>query len=111
MDEQRLVSPEEAQRLLREGALLLDVRNDDEWAEGRAPGAMHVALADLPDHVNDFDATRMIVCVCRSGGRSHRAALFLMEHGLTAANLDGGMLAWAEAGGPLESDGGEPTVA
>ncbi len=111
MDELRLVSPEEAQLLFREGALLLDVRNDDEWAEGRASGATHVALSELPDHVDDFDATRTIVCVCRSGARSRRAALFLIEHGFTAANLEGGMIAWAEADGPLESDGGEPTVA
>jgi rhodanese-related sulfurtransferase len=111
MDELRVVSPDEAQRLIREGALLLDVRDDDEWAQGRAPGATHVALGELPDRVAELDATRMTVCVCRVGGRSRRAALFLIEQGFDAANLDGGMIAWVEAGGALESDGAEPSVA
>lgn len=111
MDELRVVSPTEAQQLAREGALLLDVREDDEWTRGRAPGATHVPLAQLPDQVDELDSTRIVVCICRSGGRSLRAAHFLLEHGVVVANMGGGMIAWAEAGGPLESDGGDPTVA
>jgi len=111
MDELRVVSSDEAQRLIREGALLLDVRDDDEWAQGRAPGATHVILGELPDRVGELDVTRTVVCVCRVGGRSRRAALFLIERGFDAANLDGGMVAWVEAGGPLESDGAEPSIA
>jgi rhodanese-related sulfurtransferase len=109
MDALRVVGPDEAQRLVGEGALLLDVREDDEWSAGRAPGAMHVPLAELPDRLEELDA-RPVVCVCRSGVRSRRAALFLLEHDVDAVNLEGGMIAWAEAGGPLESDGDEPTV-
>ncbi len=110
MDALRAVGPDEAQRLGDAGALLLDVREDDEWSAGRAPGARHVPLAELPDHVGDFDGTISVVCVCRSGARSRRAALFLLEHGVDAVNLEGGMVAWVEAGGPLESDGDQPTV-
>jgi rhodanese-related sulfurtransferase len=111
MDEPRAVSPADARRLVAEGALLLDVRNADEWAQGRAPGATHVPLSDLPDHLGELGSTGTVVCVCRSGHRSRRAALFLLERGVDAANLEGGMIAWVESGGPLESDVGEPTVA
>jgi rhodanese-related sulfurtransferase len=110
MDALRVVGPDEARRLVDAGALLLDVREGEEWSAGRAPGASHVPLAELPDRLDDLDASRSVVCVCRSGSRSRRAALFLIEHGVDAANLEGGMIAWAEAGGPLESDGDEPTV-
>ncbi len=110
MDELREVDPAEARRLVDAGALLLDVRDDDEWESGRAPGATHVALAELPDRVGELDPSREVVCVCRSGGRSRRAALFLSDAGFVAVNLDGGMAAWAEDGGPLESDGGVPAI-
>jgi rhodanese-related sulfurtransferase len=110
MDELREVSPAEAREWADDGAVLLDVRESHEWSAGRAPGALHVPLADLPDRVGDLDPTRRVVCVCRSGGRSRRATAFLVEHGIDAVNMEGGMVAWADAGGPLESDGGEPLV-
>jgi len=70
-----------------------------------------VALSDLPDHVGDFDPARPIICVCRSGARSARAATFLLEQGLPASNLEGGMMAWDAAGAPMVADAGEPVVA
>ena len=110
MPEIRNVDVTEAAHLAQEGALLLDVRQDDEWTAGHAPGARHVPLADLPDHVESFDADRSIVVVCRSGGRSARATAFLVEHGLPAVNLAGGMTAWAQEGQPLSAESGDPTV-
>jgi rhodanese-related sulfurtransferase len=110
MDELRVVSPVEARSLADGGALLLDVRNEDEWSAGRAPGALHVSLPELADRVGDLDPARPVICVCRSGGRSRRAALLLLEHGVDAANMEGGMIAWVEAGGPLESDGDGPEI-
>ena len=110
MAEIRNVDVTEAAHLARDGALLLDVRQDDEWDAGHAPDARHVALADLPDHVESLDARQLIVCVCRSGGRSARATAFLMEHGFNAFNLAGGMTAWAQEGQPLTTESGDPTV-
>ncbi len=61
------------------GAILLDVREDDEWTAGHAPGAVHVRLGDLDTHV--FDTTTPIVAVCRSGGRSRSASMKLAATG------------------------------
>jgi rhodanese-related sulfurtransferase len=88
----------------------LDVREDNEWESGRAPKATHVALNEVPDHLEEFPSDRVIVCVCRSGARSGRAAKFLVEQGRQAVNLEGGMLAWSAEGEPLEADIDEPTI-
>jgi rhodanese-related sulfurtransferase len=110
MAELRNVDVNEARELASQGALLLDVREDDEWRSGRAPGAVHVPLAELPDHLDELARDRPIVCVCRSGGRSSRAGQFLVEQGFEAVNLAGGMQAWAAAGEDLVADGGEPSI-
>jgi rhodanese-related sulfurtransferase len=104
------VNVNEALKLLDQGALLLDVREDDEWDLGHAPHATHVALSEVPDHLDEFDKSRQIVCVCRSGGRSKRAGQFLLEQGFDVVNLAGGMTAWASEGAPLASDKGDPTI-
>lgn len=99
-----------AQEMVREGALLLDVREDDEWDAGHAEDALHVALSSVPDALDDLPRDRLIVCVCRSGGRSARAGNFLVEHGFDVVNLEGGMTAWRDSGYALVSDDGEPTI-
>jgi rhodanese-related sulfurtransferase len=106
MTEIRNVDVAEALDLLATGALLLDVRELDEWEGGHASDATHAPLSEVPDHVERLPRDRVIVCVCRSGGRSARAARFLAEQGLDVVNLMGGMTAWAEHGAPLvaESD-------
>jgi rhodanese-related sulfurtransferase len=110
MVEARNVNVAEAIALVEDGALLLDVREDNEWESGRAPNATHVALNEVPDHVDEFAKDRTIVCVCRSGARSGRATTFLVEQGLDAVNLEGGMLAWSAEGEPLVGDVDEPTI-
>lgn len=110
MAELRIVNVTEAKQLVVGGALLLDVRDQNEWEAGRAPSAIHVPLSELPDHLDDFARERLIVCVCRSGGRSGRAARFLAVEGFDVANLDGGMIAWASDGEDLIADGADPTV-
>jgi len=104
------VSVDEARELLAGGALLLDVREDNEWSLGHAPEARHIALAEVPDHLEELDRNRRIVCVCRSGGRSARAGEFLLEQGFDVVNLDGGMTAWAQQAGPLVAEHGNPVI-
>ncbi|AQT78257.1 thiosulfate sulfurtransferase [Mycolicibacterium litorale] len=90
-------------------ALLLDVREDDEWMAGHAPGAVHVRLGDVDPAA--FDRRVPIVAICRSGNRSRAAALKLAGAGLAAYNLDGGMKAWQDCGRPVvRDDGGVGTV-
>lgn len=110
MVEARNVNVAEALDLLGGGAFLLDVREDNEWESGRAPTATHVALSEVPDHLDDLPSDRLIVCVCRSGARSGRATQFLLEQGRDAVNLEGGMLAWSAEGEPLVGDLDEPTI-
>jgi rhodanese-related sulfurtransferase len=110
MPELRNVSVTEATELLRAGALLLDVREQSEWELGRAPQALHIPIAEVPDHLDELEKDRQIVCACRSGGRSSRAGQFLAEQGFDVVNLEGGMRAWSEEGQPLASDHGEPVI-
>ena len=110
MSELRNISVEEALALVSDGALLLDVREDNEWDAGHAADATHIALSDVPDHLDDLTKGRVIVCVCRSGVRSSRAATFLIQNGHDAINLEGGMLSWADNGAPIVGEGAEPSI-
>jgi rhodanese-related sulfurtransferase len=106
------VDATEGRSLVEDGALLLDVRQPNEWEAGHAPGATFVPLGDVPTHVDDLPRDRRIVAICRSGARSGRATEFLVAQGFDAVNLAGGMKAWAQAGYPVETDDGSPgTVA
>jgi rhodanese-related sulfurtransferase len=102
------VGPEEAARRVDEGAVLLDVREPDEWHAGHAPDAVHVPLAALAASIGRFDKDQPIVAVCRVGGRSERAASVLLQRGYDAVNLAGGMQAWRSAGMPVVTDAGDP---
>lgn len=102
------VSPEEAARSIADGALPLDVREDDEWQAGHAPGALHLALGKLSEGYRSLPQDRPIVAICRIGGRSERAAIALRDVGYDVVNLAGGMQAWAADGRPVVTDDGSP---
>ena len=105
------IDPAGANALVDGGALLLDVREDDEWAAGHAPGATHLRLGLLNEQRPANDG-RTIVAVCRSGARSGKATEALRAWGYDAVNLAGGMQAWAAEGLPVVTDDGGPgTVA
>lgn len=96
---------------LPEGVVLLDVREDDEWAAGHAPDAVHVPLAQVPARLDEIPSDEVVHVVCRSGGRSAQATAWLNRNGYDAVNVSGGMGAWLEAGRPMVSENGdEPTV-
>ena len=90
------LTPAEAHRLLRDGtAVLVDVRESDEFEAGHAPGAAHVPLSRLADGTATLPAGCEPVLVCRSGNRSLRAAGLLAARGVRAPDVIGGMCAWA----------------
>jgi rhodanese-related sulfurtransferase len=93
-------------------ALLLDVREPDEWAAGHVDGALHVPMNELPERLatepGDLTPDRDIVVICRVGSRSAQVTAWLNRQGFQAANLDGGMLAWATSKRPMVSDTGAP---
>jgi len=95
-----------------DGAWLLDVREDDEWAAGHAPGARHVPLGELSARAAEVPQDQAVYVICRSGVRSGRAAQALAAAGWEAINVAGGMQDWAAAGRPMTTDSGaEPFVA
>jgi rhodanese-related sulfurtransferase len=104
------VSPSEAFELLEGNALLLDVRQENEWDAGHAPMASLIPLSELPDNVDELPHDQLIICTCRSGGRSLRAATYLQENGFDVVNLTGGMQAWFAEDLPFESDSGDATI-
>ena len=97
------LSPHDALRLVDEGALLLDVREDHEWQAGHAPQATHLPMSRIGAEVAQLPSDRLIVCVCHVGARSAAVAEALANAGYSAANLAGGMDAWAAQGLPVVS--------
>ena len=99
----------EAARRLQSGqVLMLDVREDDEWAAGRAPDATHMALSQW--RPGEIPTDRPVIAMCHSGNRSGKAALELTAAGVDVTNVTGGMKAWEAAGLPVVTDGGAPGV-
>jgi rhodanese-related sulfurtransferase len=105
-DEAREVSRDEAQKLIEDGAQLVDVRADHEWGAGRIAGAKHLPLAELAQRTEELDPERPVVLYCRGGTRSTMATDALAEVGFDAAKLSEGIVGWDEAGLPLEPEGG-----
>ncbi len=95
------VSPAEAVELVRAGAILLDVREQDEWDDGHAPQARHLAMSELNARVGELPRDVQLVCVCAVGARSGMVADALNQAGWQAVNLAGGMQAWQAAGLPV----------
>jgi rhodanese-related sulfurtransferase len=82
--------------------LLIDVRTDAEIARGRIKGAVSLPLHLLPLRLQDLDRNKSTVFYCQMGGRSGQAAAFAAAQGMDDVyNLQGGITAWAHAGGEI----------
>lgn len=97
----------EAADRIKTGAFLLDVRENDEWETGHAPEAEHVPLSTLIFDRESIPADRQILVICKVGGRSAQATAVLRHSGFDAVNVSGGMLAWADAGFPVQDSYGQ----
>ena len=120
MENQTLVKeicPTTTQQWVKDGALLVDVRENDEVAQLAydVPSLLHIPLSEFEDRYNEIPKDKNVVMVCKSGGRSLRAAGFLVNHGYNnVVNMQHGIMRWAEKGFPtkgnatsvLGSDGG-----
>jgi rhodanese-related sulfurtransferase len=98
------VSTAEATRLINDDALVLDVREDKEWAEGHIPNARHIPIAQLSKRLAELDKLKdkAIVVSCRSGHRSASVCRTLKKNGFeNVHNLAGGIVAWEQAGLPV----------
>lgn len=83
---------------------VLDVRENDEWQAGHIDGAHHIPLMDLPGRSAEVPADQHVLVVCKVGGRSAQATVYLQAKGIDAVNLVGGMYAWQAAGRPMTTD-------
>jgi rhodanese-related sulfurtransferase len=100
---------------LPDDAVVLDIREQEEWDRGHAPTAVHIPMSELPARVDELasflDRDEPLVITCRSGGRVQRVMPWLAMQGYEVANMGGGMRAWQAAGKPMEAAGGaEPQV-
>lgn len=109
------LSPAQAHQQATDGqAVLVDVRETPEWNAGHAPGALHLPLSRLMAGAALPAAARgkPVVAVCRTGHRSRQAAELLAGRGVPAADVVGGMTAWARAGLPVtDRSGGSGVIA
>jgi len=86
-------------------AVLLDVREQDEWDAGHVDGALHVPIGEVVARIEELPEERLYV-LCRVGGRSAQVVQYLVAQGREAVNVDGGMYAWEAAGRPMVSSDG-----
>ncbi len=96
------VEPDDARRRVDAGALLLDVREADEWTAGRAPDSLWIPMGEFRARLAEIPKDREIVVVCRNGVRSANVAAGLLARGYDAMNLTGGLVAWTAAGIPFD---------
>ena len=91
------------------GALIIDVREPNEYAQVRAKGSVLLPLGQLNSRVKDLPHDREILLMCRTGGRSSNATKFLASNGFeNVTNVNGGVMAWHKAGLPTSSGELEP---
>lgn len=81
--------------------VLLDVREDDEWAAGHVRGAVHIPLGEIPTRLEEIDLDRELYVICHSSGRSIRVLEYLERVGYEGTCVQGGMLAWVQGGKPV----------
>jgi rhodanese-related sulfurtransferase len=90
-----------------EDAVVLDVREDDEWVAGHIDGATHIPMGEVPARLEELPEADPLYVTCRGGGRSARVAAWLNANGYDAVNVGGGMGEWEAAGRPMVSESGQ----
>jgi len=93
-----------ATRLYNDDALVLDVREDKEYAAGHIPRARHIPVGKLAGRLNELDKfkDKPVLVTCRSGHRSAHACRILKKAGFTTVyNQAGGIVAWERANLPV----------
>ena len=110
MENQTLVKeicPTTTQEWVVNGAFLVDVRETNEVAELSydVPNIIHIPLTQFEERFTEIPKDKEVVMVCKSGGRSLRAAGFLVNHGYDkVVNMQHGMIRWAQKGFPTKGD-------
>jgi len=100
------IDVDELAALREQGAVLIDVRNPDEYESFRVPGARLIPLVEVPERIEEIPDDETVYVICNTGARSARAVEFLNRQGRDTVNVRGGSQAWVEAGRPVESGAG-----
>ncbi|MER7171575.1 rhodanese-like domain-containing protein [Streptomyces mesophilus] len=97
---------------LNDSDFLVDVREDDEWQAGHAPHALHIPMSEFVARYGELTEAApqdgKVNVICRSGGRSAQVTMYLVQQGIDAVNVAGGMESWHTAGRPVVDDKGQP---
>jgi rhodanese-related sulfurtransferase len=98
-------SSAESAAAVREGGLLLDVREPAEFNAGHIAGSVLMPMHAVPEQLHELTkglpSGQAVYVICRSGNRSWQVAHYLRHHGVNAINVAGGLVAWHASGLPL----------
>ncbi|MDF1509401.1 rhodanese-like domain-containing protein [Robertmurraya sp. DFI.2.37] len=97
MEAIKTITTEELEQKIENGEelLLIDVREDEEVAQGMIQGAKHIPMGQIPLHLDKLDKDKEYIFICRSGRRSENVCYYLQEQGYKVRNMVGGMLEWS----------------
>ncbi|GAB3195252.1 hypothetical protein GCM10027062_01810 [Nocardioides hungaricus] len=84
------------------GALVVDVRETGEYAEGHVPSALNIPMGHLTGRLGELDRSAVVHVICASGNRSAAMTDVLVAQGFDAVNVVGGTGAWIRSGRPIE---------
>jgi rhodanese-related sulfurtransferase len=87
-------------------AQIVDVRTDEEREAGYIADSLHIPVDEITARAGELDKGRTVIFYCRGGDRSASVAEAFRASGWEAYSLEGGLVAWAEQGHPLEPEGG-----
>ncbi|WP_199794851.1 rhodanese-like domain-containing protein [Paenibacillus faecalis] len=91
------IEPSELNSRLQSGeaVYMIDVREDEEVAQGIIAGAKHIPMGEIPSRMDEIPRGNEVVFICRSGNRSQQVCQFLKQQGFdNMINMSGGMLQW-----------------
>ena len=98
------ISVSELAPLLANGALLIDVREADEYAAGHVPTAISIPLSTIQTRIEEFRRDETVYVICHSGGRSMRACQYLANYDIdNLVNIAGGTSGWLALGNAVET--------
>ncbi len=80
------------------GALVIDVRQPEEYVNGHVAGAQLMPLGDVVARLDEIPTDQPVYVICQSGGRSLKAVQFLRAQGYDATSVAGGTKAWIDSG-------------
>ena len=85
------VQPNEVENFIKEGFVLVDVREIDEWTSGHHVNAIHIPMGEIMENMNSFHQDEKYIFVCRSGSRSARVTNYMISQDIEAYDMSGGM--------------------